>query len=42
MVKPSAYRDLFPGALELMILQTLRRRPMHGYAHRTGHQGWIE
>ena len=25
-------RDLFPGALELMILQTLRRRPMHGYA----------
>lgn len=25
-------RDLFPGALELMILQTLLRRPMHGYA----------
>ena len=25
-------RDLFPGALELMILQTLSRRPMHGYA----------
>src|SRR6201996_5064525 len=25
-------RDLFPGALELMILQTLYRRPMHGYA----------
>jgi transcriptional regulator len=25
-------RDLFPGALELMILQTLHRRPMHGYA----------
>jgi len=25
-------RDLFPGALELMILQTLDRRPMHGYA----------
>ncbi|MFZ0270231.1 MAG: PadR family transcriptional regulator [Acidobacteriaceae bacterium] len=26
------YRDLFPGALELMILQTLYRKPMHGYA----------
>jgi transcriptional regulator len=26
------YRDLFPGALELMILQTLYRRPLHGYA----------
>ena len=26
------FRDLFPGALELMILQTLYRRPMHGYA----------
>ena len=25
-------RDLFPGALEMMILQTLRRRPLHGYA----------
>ena len=25
-------RDLFPGALEMMILQTLRRRPSHGYA----------
>ena len=25
-------RDLFPGALEIMILQTLRRRPLHGYA----------
>jgi PadR family transcriptional regulator, regulatory protein PadR len=25
-------RDLFPGALEMMILQTLRRAPMHGYA----------
>src|SRR5882724_9647097 len=24
-------RDLFPGALEMMILQTLRREPMHGY-----------
>jgi len=25
-------RDLFPGALEMMILQTLRRSPQHGYA----------
>lgn len=24
-------RDLFPGALEMMILRTLRRRPLHGY-----------
>src|SRR5580693_8296058 len=32
MVKRSEYRDLFPGALELMILETLNRRPMHGYA----------
>ncbi len=28
----SDQRDLFPGALELMILQTLRRKPLHGYA----------
>ncbi len=26
------YRDLFPGALEMMILQSLRWKPMHGYA----------
>ena len=32
MVKKSESRDLFPGALELMILQTLNRMPMHGYA----------
>jgi PadR family transcriptional regulator, regulatory protein PadR len=32
MVKADEYRDLFPGALELMILQTLHRKPMHGYA----------
>ncbi len=25
-------RDLFPGALEMMILQTLKRQPFHGYA----------
>src|SRR5260370_13698290 len=25
-------RDLFPGALEMMILHTLQQRPLHGYA----------
>jgi len=25
-------RDFFRGALEMMILQSLRRQPMHGYA----------
>jgi PadR family transcriptional regulator PadR len=25
-------RDLFPGALEIMVLQTLHWQPMHGYA----------
>ena len=28
----SSSRDLFPGALEMMILQSVRRQPMHGYA----------
>jgi len=32
MTKKSEYRDLFPGALELMILKSLSWRPMHGYA----------
>jgi len=32
MAKASDQRDLFPGALEMMILQSLRVRPMHGYA----------
>ncbi|HTZ57514.1 MAG TPA: PadR family transcriptional regulator [Acidobacteriaceae bacterium] len=32
MLKKPDYRGLFPGALELMILQTLSRKPMHGYA----------
>jgi transcriptional regulator len=32
MAKSPEYRDLFPGALEMMILQSLRLRPMHGYA----------
>jgi PadR family transcriptional regulator PadR len=30
--KNPEYRDLFPGALEMMILQSLRLQPMHGYA----------
>ena len=28
----NAARDLFPGALEMMILESLRRQPAHGYA----------
>jgi PadR family transcriptional regulator, regulatory protein PadR len=28
----SEQRDLFRGALEMMVLQSLRRQPMHGYA----------
>ena len=31
-MKTTEQRDLFPGALEMMILQTLKRKPMHGYA----------
>jgi PadR family transcriptional regulator len=31
-MRPEQQRDLFPGALEMMILQTLRRGPAHGYA----------
>jgi PadR family transcriptional regulator, regulatory protein PadR len=32
MAKNPEHRDLFPGALEVMILQSLRYKPMHGYA----------
>jgi PadR family transcriptional regulator PadR len=32
MAKNPEHRDLFPGALEIMILQSLRHKPMHGYA----------
>ena len=32
MTKEQAQRDLFPGALEMMILRTLKRQPLHGYA----------
>jgi len=31
-MKKSEQRDLFPGALEMMILRTLKRQPSHGYA----------
>src|SRR5262245_65541396 len=31
MVSPKG-RDLFPGALELMVLRLLQREPLHGYA----------
>lgn len=29
---PTEPRDLFPGALEMMILRLLKQKPMHGYA----------
>jgi PadR family transcriptional regulator, regulatory protein PadR len=32
MAKNPEHRDLFPGALEIMILQSLLLKPMHGYA----------
>jgi transcriptional regulator len=32
MAKNREQRDLFPGALELMVLHSLRVKPMHGYA----------
>ena len=32
MTKDPAKRDLFSGALEMMILHSLRLKPMHGYA----------
>src|ERR1700726_874685 len=34
MVNPNSteQRDLFRGALEMMVLQSLHRQPMHGYA----------
>lgn len=31
MIK-NEHRDLFPGALEMMILRMLERQPLHGYA----------
>jgi PadR family transcriptional regulator, regulatory protein PadR len=32
MARNPEHRDLFPGALEVMILQSLRYKQMHGYA----------
>lgn len=32
LAKKTEQRDLFRGALEMMILQSLRQQPMHGYA----------
>jgi PadR family transcriptional regulator PadR len=31
-VRQDKQRDIFPGALEMMVLQSLRTKPMHGYA----------
>jgi PadR family transcriptional regulator PadR len=31
-MKKTEQRDLFPGALEMMVLRTLKRQPLHGYA----------
>lgn len=31
-MKNTEPRDLFPGALEMMILHTLKHKPLHGYA----------
>ena len=31
-MKDRERRDLFPGALEMMVLRTLKRQPLHGYA----------
>jgi len=32
VTKEHEQRDLFPGALEMMILRTVKRQPLHGYA----------
>jgi PadR family transcriptional regulator PadR len=32
MAKNTEHRDLFSGALEMMIMHSLRVKPMHGYA----------
>jgi PadR family transcriptional regulator, regulatory protein PadR len=31
-MRKETQRDLFPGALEMMILRILKRQPLHGYA----------
>src|SRR5277367_5910130 len=35
-------RDLFPGALEMMILESLRREPAHGYAPGAAHPATVQ
>ena len=46
MAKNPEHRDLFPGALEIMILQSLRFKPMHGSLYpalqRMLREGWLE
>src|SRR5205809_6983411 len=32
LMKIAEQRDLFPSSLEMMILRTLKRQPLHGYA----------
>ena len=32
MKRKSQQRDLLPGTLEMLVLQTLKRDPLHGYA----------
>lgn len=32
MTRQQDRRDLFPGALKMMILRTLKHQPLHGYA----------
>lgn len=32
MPRSKGRKDLFPGALEMMVLQTLQQQPQHGYA----------
>lgn len=31
-MKPQEKRDLFPGSLDMMVLQMLKKEPLHGYA----------
>ena len=31
-MSPRDRKNLFPGALEMMVLQTLQQQPLHGYA----------
>ena len=31
-MKPDDQRDIFPGAVEMMVLRLLKQQPLHGYA----------